>query len=190
MIATAEHHSGHSDISCQMAFKLSRSILGIVTATCVAGLRSETQAADDHFKRSGKAGREVAVYGYTLSKADCSFDGFPLVFLDEPPLRGFVCLRIRNLPVRLDVFGKAPHCVGRTARSVQVIYLPRYDFVGTDKMHYTVVFPNGLRTVMVTFEISAAKPRGRDAPAPGIAAPMPEMLQSPRLMPFCSALVS
>jgi hypothetical protein len=173
-----------------MALEFSRSILGIVIATCAAGLWSETHAADDHFKRSGKAGYDVAVYGYTSSNPDCSPGRFPLVFLDEPPLHGFVCLRIRNLRVRVDVFGKAPQCVGRTIRGVQVIYQPRADFVGMDNMQYTVLFPNGRRTVMVTFNISAAKPGARDAMAPDIAAPMPEMQQLPRPVPFCAALVS
>jgi hypothetical protein len=173
-----------------MVFKLGRSILGIMIATCIAGPQSETHAADDHHKRSGKAGREIYVRGYAEWEQDCSSSGFPVVLLDEPPRHGIVCLLVGNMRIPKAWFGWAPHCTGRVFRGVRVMYLPRPDYVGTDKMHYTVVFPRGRRTVMATLTISPSWPGSSDAMPPDISAPKPETQQSPGPVPFCTALVS
>jgi hypothetical protein len=179
-----------------MAFNVRRKARCIAIATCCAWLLPEMASAkdrsvDNRYIRSGKAGREIVVRGYMTWKHDCSFRAYPEVVLDEPPQHGVVCLQIGTMRAGLGYFGKTPHCVGRLVRGVRVVYLPRSDFVGMDKMYYTVLYPSGLRrTVRTIFSVSPADPGARGTVPADIAAPMPEVRQPSGRVPYCSALVS
>ena len=59
-------------------------------------------------------------------------------------------------------FSGAPNCLNVKFHGVKVIYLPRSDFIGTDKIYYTVLYPTALRrTVRTIFNVSPGAPGAR-----------------------------
>jgi hypothetical protein len=159
-------------------------------ATTVVGfcmvLTASAHAQAEHFTRTIKNHTEVAIGGYVRWNNDCEPKESPEVILDVAPTNGIVCARTSIVTVRTVREGKAVHCVGRSIRGINVIYLPRSGFTGVDVIRYTVKFNVVKQAFDVDIRVASDHTiTGNDGVPPSSEAP-----QTPGPVPLCAALVS
>lgn len=87
----------------------------------------------------GKADHELVIRGYARIGANCAGVEPPIIELDVAPRHGIVCLR-RADDILLK-YGSGTRCLGHKATGINVVYLPRHGYVGSDSLRYIARFP-------------------------------------------------
>jgi hypothetical protein len=166
----------------------------LIGLTLCVSSRVPAFAQDFRVRRSINATLKANHYGqvenHTNLNARCEGLEPPTINLDEPPQHGVVCLRIRDNIIRSVVTAALRGCIGHKIRGIRVIYLPRYDYTGSDTLSYTVRYLNGQMKVDASLTIVPDEPESRDTVPPDINAPENDVLQPKGPVPECTALVS
>ena len=101
-----------------------------------AAAQSQTQT----MSVAAQAGRTATVASLPSWNAQCRFDGYPNVIIDEQPRNGRL---VPERSSRLRVPDNAGQCAGRTVGGVVVRYIPSRGFRGTASGQFSVREPEG-----------------------------------------------
>src|SRR5262245_58498059 len=114
-------------------------VLGI--AFLILAVCGRSSVAQERLAVTTSIGHDVIVKGYAWVDGDCKMLQSPPIFVDRPPRHGTLCSIIA--PARLDppVVGGTGRCVGRQVNTIQIVYLPKTEYIGADDTHYIVKFP-------------------------------------------------
>jgi hypothetical protein len=101
--------------------------------------QAQDNAADREqiLTRSTKAGQEVGV-GFAVRWDKNCEPLLPRLSIVTPPGHGSLCGRTITVVTRKNVVTDDQTCVGRRMRALQVIYMPRADFSGSDTVDYMI----------------------------------------------------
>lgn len=156
----------------------------------VLGCGSTVLAQDAHLVKTTRAGHAVIILGYARSDQNCEGITPPVLYLDKPAEHGTVCWRPGKLKLREAIVGNLTQCLGRDIRGVNVVYFPRWKYVGSDGLQYTVEFPNARHRVEVSMTVLTDGSSSPDSPFADMGEPVGDDSQSPGPMPECAASVS
>jgi hypothetical protein len=123
--------------------------------------------------RTVRAGHEVAI-GYALRWNRKCEPLIPKVILTVPPDHGSICARDFSAIAKRNVVNDDQTCIGKRVRGLQVIYYPRSDYAGHDRVDYVIQFSNKSINKHANIEVRrdsaapTAKP-GEESIAPGKA---------------------
>ncbi len=166
-----------------------RSILGMIVPAAAVGLSTmlmgSTPSRAEHLTMATKSPNEVRIRGYARFDMNCAAKEAPEVYLDVPPMSGFVCVRTSSVTVR-KLYGGAAGCLGRTMSGIELMYLPRRTFTGIDTIRYTVKFPTATVTVEADINVQSDQETTKSGAIPA----RPENFKAPGPIPMCVPLVS
>jgi hypothetical protein len=103
--------------------------------------------------RNVKAGQEVGLGFAVRWNAKCEAV-VPRLTIAKPPLHGSLCGRSIMVTSQKNVSGDDQSCVGKRMRALQLIYMPRSDYSGTDEVDYVIELPRVHLTTHVDIQVA------------------------------------
>jgi|ERR1700756_1958469 hypothetical protein len=140
--------------------------------------------------KTTSASHDVVIEGYARTNNKCESIDPPTVYVDRPPMHGIVCSKNGELLLRKTVENDLSHRLSKRAQGIQVVYLPRKGYVGSDTVRYTVRFPTAQHAVEVLLTVLAGGLQSPGVAPPSIDDPASDVRQTPGPLPVCPALVS
>src|SRR6185312_5735984 len=123
-----------------MQLPASRILFFFFLIVAAAGLVQARPTAADERAIATTSGDAVIIARHAQWSADCKANGLPAISINQKPAAGTTNLSAGKHIVSSNSINPGQNqCAGKELTGVRLTYQPKPNFVGTDKVSYTVV---------------------------------------------------